>query len=168
VLGPDSDLPTESLALAVEGSYCKGLQYSSWLLPSARLLYTNSVTTRLADVLLVCVLLVILFNSNTLRSFIYYYYTVLYQGGREQEVEEARPSPEARNASWFFTCLLACITSPLRLYSPEGAAAEACVDQNLFSPCLVGSQNPKSCYSICHIECLQSVHGALNVDEKKN
>ena len=35
------------------------------------------------------------------------------------------------------------------------------------SPCLVPSQLPKSCYSTCHIECLQPVHGALNVDEKK-
>ena len=29
-------------------------------------------------------------------------------------------------------------------------------------------QLPKSCYSTCHIECLRSVHGAVNVDEKKN
>ena len=35
-------------------------------------------------------------------------------------------------------------------------------------PCLVGPQIPKKCYSICHIECLRSVHEALNVDEKKN
>ena len=34
-------------------------------------------------------------------------------------------------------------------------------------PCLVPPQLPKSCYSICHIECLRPVHGALNVDEKK-
>ena len=32
---------------------------------------------------------------------------------------------------------------------------------------LVGFQNPKSCYSTCHIECLRLMHGALNVDEKK-
>ena len=38
----------------------------------------------------------------------------------------------------------------------------------LLTPCLVGAQLPKSCYSICHIECLRPVHGALNVDEKKN
>ena len=36
------------------------------------------------------------------------------------------------------------------------------------SPCLVGSQNPKSCYSTYHIECLWPMYGALNVDEKKN
>ena len=36
------------------------------------------------------------------------------------------------------------------------------------SPCLVPPQNPKSCYSTCHIEYLRPVHGALNVDEKKN
>ena len=36
------------------------------------------------------------------------------------------------------------------------------------TPCLVGPQSPKSCYSTCHIECLRPVHGALNVDEKKN
>ena len=36
------------------------------------------------------------------------------------------------------------------------------------SPCLVGLQNSKSCYSTYHIECLRLVHGALNVDEKKN
>ena len=36
------------------------------------------------------------------------------------------------------------------------------------SPGLVGVQNPKKCYSICHIECLRLMHGALNVDEKKN
>ena len=35
------------------------------------------------------------------------------------------------------------------------------------SPCLVGTQILKSCYSTCHIECLLFVHGALNVDEKK-
>ena len=35
------------------------------------------------------------------------------------------------------------------------------------SPCLVGLQNPKKCYSTCHIECLRFMHGALNVDEKK-
>ena len=37
-----------------------------------------------------------------------------------------------------------------------------------FSPRLVSPQLPKSCYSTCHIECLRPVHGALNVDEKKN
>ena len=37
----------------------------------------------------------------------------------------------------------------------------------LFGPCLVGVQNPKKCYSTCHIECLRLMHGALNVDEKK-
>ena len=36
-----------------------------------------------------------------------------------------------------------------------------------FSPCLVGPQISKSCYSTCHIECLRPVHGALNVNEKK-
>ena len=36
------------------------------------------------------------------------------------------------------------------------------------TPCLVPPQFPKSCYSTCHIECLWPVHGALNVDEKKN
>ena len=36
------------------------------------------------------------------------------------------------------------------------------------SPCLVPPQLPKSCYSTCHIECLWPVHGALNVDEKRN
>ena len=35
------------------------------------------------------------------------------------------------------------------------------------TPCLVGPQSPKNCYSTCHIECLRPVHGALNVDEKK-
>ena len=38
----------------------------------------------------------------------------------------------------------------------------------VFSPCLVATQIPKSSYSTCHIECLRSMHGALNVDEKKN
>ena len=38
----------------------------------------------------------------------------------------------------------------------------------LLTPCLVPPQLLKSCYSICHIECLRPVHGALNVDEKKN
>jgi len=33
---------------------------------------------------------------------------------------------------------------------------------------LVPLQLLKSCYSTCHIECLRLVHGALNVDEKKN
>ena len=28
------------------------------------------------------------------------------------------------------------------------------------TPCLVGAQLPKSCYSTCHIECLRPVHGA--------
>ena len=37
-----------------------------------------------------------------------------------------------------------------------------------YTPCLVHPQYPKSCYSTCHIECLRLMHGALNVDEKKN
>ena len=35
------------------------------------------------------------------------------------------------------------------------------------TPCLVGAQLPKGCYSTCHIECLRSMHRALNIDEKK-
>jgi len=38
----------------------------------------------------------------------------------------------------------------------------------ILSPCLVPPQLSKSCYSTCHIKCLRTVHGALNVDEKKN
>ena len=34
--------------------------------------------------------------------------------------------------------------------------------------CLVSPQLLKSCYSICHIEYLRPVHGALNVDKKIN
>jgi len=49
----------------------------------------------------------------------------------------------------------------LRTVSGRGGAINY---YNLFS----WTQNPKSCYSICHIECLWPVHGALNVDEKKN
>ena len=39
--------------------------------------------------------------------------------------------------------------------------------QAAMSACSVPPQNPKKCYSTCHIECLRPVHGALNVDEKK-
>ena len=39
---------------------------------------------------------------------------------------------------------------------------------DLFTPCLVHPQYPKSCYSTYHIECLRPMHGAFNVDEKKN
>ena len=38
----------------------------------------------------------------------------------------------------------------------------------ILSPCLVPPQLSKSCYSTCHIECLRPVHGALNIDKKKN
>ena len=40
-------------------------------------------------------------------------------------------------------------------------------EPTIVSACSVPTQNPKKCYSTCHIECLRPVHGALNVDEKK-
>ena len=33
-------------------------------------------------------------------------------------------------------------------------------------PLFSSTQNFKKCYSICHIEYLRPMHGALNVDEK--
>ena len=53
------------------------------------------------------------------------------------------------------TCLFGSFPSRARLV------------QDCVSACLVPPQIPKECYSICHIECLRSLHGSLNVDEKK-
>ena len=63
--------------------------------------------------------------------------------------------------NFFFVLGLACATKERVMTTEYSNNCEV-------SPCLVGPQNPKSCYSICHIECLRPMHGALNVDEKKN
>jgi len=41
------------------------------------------------------------------------------------------------------------------------------IDRYALLVLLVPPQYPKKYYSTCHIECLWSVHGVLNVDEKK-
>ena len=69
---------------------------------------------------------------------------------------------------WIFIifCRLICMTCT----NKHAEIINICNFQllNNLSPCLVATQFPKSCYSTCHIECLRSMHGALNVDEKKN
>ena len=88
-------------------------------------------------------------------------------------------APGSSASSALHRCL-AGLVSPLAVrslhaallsYSSMSRALKLIINRTFFAKltaCLVPPQFPKSCYNTCHIECLRPVHGALNVDEKKN